>query len=106
MKKSQLSAAFAGSLLLVSGVAWADEIGDETEAEPRFVLNQDTRLLLDRSQRTVTQDKKGNKHLVDNHRHVLLARVGVDGKVEMFCADNVHSAEKWAANEAKTELQP
>ncbi len=108
MKKSPLMITLGISLCLFSAIAFADDAGGtaSAEPEPRFVLNQSTRSLLDHSERYVTQDEKGNKHLINNHRHVLLARVGDDGKVEMFCADNIHAAEKWAAADVKAEHQP
>ncbi|MEM7705998.1 MAG: hypothetical protein AAF358_10625 [Pseudomonadota bacterium] len=98
--------------LLTAGALWAgrpaaaqdvgptQHVNDKSKAFEPFVPDAKTLALLDRSSTYLSQPGfDGRRRLVTNggHQHVLMARVGPDGKIEMFCAASAHAAQTWGS---------
>ncbi|MEM6575016.1 MAG: hypothetical protein AAF736_12140 [Pseudomonadota bacterium] len=101
-----LAVLLTASALWVGRPAGAQEVepsqntGDETKVFKPFVPDAKTLALLDRSSTYLSQPGfDGRRRLVTNggHQHVLMARVGPDGKIEMFCAASALAAQAWGS---------
>lgn len=94
----------AGVLATCAASTLAQDAGNNAEPLPeRFELNAQTLALLNRDGAFIEPQGNGRQRLVTGggHQHVLMARIGADGRVETFCADSVHSARRWADGEIR-----
>ena len=92
--------------VLFTGVVWHAPAVGEAEPEPKHQLEESTKRLLDRSAQSAEQLPDGRMLLNVNggHRHVFMARVGANGKVETYCADSAHGAEQWLNQDADRQV--
>ncbi|MEM9301595.1 MAG: hypothetical protein AAGE01_05760 [Pseudomonadota bacterium] len=91
---------FLLALLLLAAPAIAQDDREEP-AEPELVpageLTAETRRMLDRKRAELRLEPDGRQvlDLRGGHRHLLMARVGPDGKIETYCATAEAAARRW-----------
>ena len=93
---SRLTVFFVALLTACAAAAQQPPAREADPAEPLFELNADTRQRLSRDDWQLKHRADGRMEFkTEGHQHVYMARVGKDGNIETFCANDVASAEKF-----------
>lgn len=86
--------------IITSTALWAEDI-EGVQSPDKVELDASTQKALSRSNAEFVVLPDGRKQLVLNggHRHVFVARIGEDGRVETVCVDHEEDARRFLARE-------